>query len=148
MDRYSDTQRISKAKPGLEWTSSGLKAWGKYMLISSFRLLERILFKSFYWFLHFLKLIFIFNWRIIALQCCVGFCYTVTGISQFVQSLSCAWLCKSMDWSRPGFLILHHLPGLAKTHVHWVSDDIQLSHPLLSPSSPAFNLFQHQGIFQ
>ena len=92
MGRYSDTQRISKAKPGLEWTSSCLKAWGKYMLISSFRLFGRILLKIFYWFLHFLKLIFIFNWRIIALQCCVGFCDTITGISQFVQSLSCAWL--------------------------------------------------------
>ena len=42
----------------------------------------------------------------------------------------------------------HHLLELALTHVHWVRDAIQLSHPLSSPSYPAFNLFQHQGFFQ
>ena len=44
-------------------------------------------------------------------------------------------LCDSMDCSTPGFPVLHHLPELAQTHVHWVSDAIQPSHPLLSPSS-------------
>ena len=44
------------------------------------------------------------------------------------------------DCSTPGFPVLHHLPELAQTHVHWVSDAIQLSHPLSSPSPPAFNL--------
>ena len=44
-------------------------------------------------------------------------------------------------------LCLHHLPGIAQTHVHWVGDAIQPSHPLMSPS-PAFNLSQHQGLFQ
>ena len=52
-----------------------------------------------------------------------------------------------MDGSTPGFPVLHHLLEFAQTHVHWVSDAIQLSHPLL-PSSPAFNLSQHQGLFQ
>ena len=53
-----------------------------------------------------------------------------------------------MDCSTPGFPVLHYLPEFAQTHVHWVSDAIQSSHPL-SPSSPfAFNLFQHQGLFQ
>ena len=47
-----------------------------------------------------------------------------------------------------GFPILHHLSEFAQTHVHWISDAIQPSHPLLSPSSPAFNLAQHQGLFQ
>ena len=42
----------------------------------------------------------------------------------------------------------HQLPELVQTHVHWVCDDIQTSHPLLSPSPPAFNLAQHQGLFQ
>jgi len=42
---------------------------------------------------------------------------------------------------------LHHLPELAQTHVHWVGDAIQPSHPLSSPTPPAFNLSQHQGLF-
>ena len=55
--------------------------------------------------------------------------------------------CDPIDCNKPGFLILHHLPALAQTHVHCVSDVIQTSRPLLSPSSPAFNLSQHQGLF-
>ena len=53
-----------------------------------------------------------------------------------------------MGCSMPGFLILHHRTELAQTHVHWVSDAIQPSHPLSSPSPPAFNPSQHQGLFQ
>ena len=53
-----------------------------------------------------------------------------------------------MDCSTPGFPVHHQLPELAQTHVHRVSDAIQLSHPLSSPSPPAFNLSQHQGLFQ
>ena len=52
-----------------------------------------------------------------------------------------------MDCSMPGFPVHHQLPELAQTHVHWVGDAIQPSHPLLSPSS-AFNLSQHQDLFQ
>ena len=48
----------------------------------------------------------------------------------------------------PGFPVLHQLPELAQTHVCRVSDVIQPSHPLSSPSPPAFNLSQHQGLFQ
>ena len=47
-----------------------------------------------------------------------------------------------------GFPVLHHLPEFTQTHVHWVCDAIQPSHPLSSPSPPAFNLPQHQGLFQ
>ena len=47
-----------------------------------------------------------------------------------------------------GFSILHELPELSQTHVHWVGDSIQPSHPLSSPSPPEFNLSQHQGLFQ
>ena len=50
-----------------------------------------------------------------------------------------------MDCSMPGFPVLHHLLEFAQTHIHWVSGAIQLSHPLSSPSPPAFNLSQHQG---
>ena len=49
--------------------------------------------------------------------------------------------------SVPGLPVLHHLPEFAQTHVHWVGDAIQPSHPLSSPS-PAFSLSQHQGLFQ
>ena len=53
-----------------------------------------------------------------------------------------------MDCSMPGFPVYHQIPELAQTHVHWVSDAIQPSHPLLSPSPPTFNLSQHQGLSQ
>ena len=53
-----------------------------------------------------------------------------------------------MDCSTPGFPVLHHLPEFGQTHVHRVGDAIQPSHPLSSPSPPAFNLSQHQGLFQ
>ena len=63
---------------------------------------------------------------------------------------SCPTLCNPKDCSTPGFPVLHHLLKLAQTHVHWVSDAIQPSHPLLLPSPLALiiNLFQHQGFFQ
>ena len=61
---------------------------------------------------------------------------------------SCLTLCNLMDYSTPGIPVLHQPPEFAQTHVHWVGDAIQLSHPLLSPSLPAFNLSQHQGLFQ
>ena len=65
-----------------------------------------------------------------------------------VQLLSCVRLCSPMDCSTSGFPVHHHLPELAQTHVHQVSDAIQPSHPLSSPSPPAFSLSQHQGLFQ
>ena len=65
-----------------------------------------------------------------------------------VQSLSRVQLCDPMDCSTPSFPVLHHLPELAETHVHWVDDPIQPSHPLSSPSPPAFNLSQQQSLFQ
>ena len=57
-------------------------------------------------------------------------------------------LFNPMDCSTPGFPVLHYFPEFAQTHVHWVGDTIQPSHPLSSPSAPAFNLSQHQGLFQ
>ena len=60
----------------------------------------------------------------------------------------CPTLCDSMDFSTPGFPLHHQIPHLTQTHVHWVSDAIQSSYPLLSPSPPAFNLSQHQGMSQ
>ena len=57
-------------------------------------------------------------------------------------------LCDPMDCSIPGFPVHHQLPEPTQTHVHCISDAIQPSHPLSSPSLPAFNLSQHQGLFQ
>ena len=57
---------------------------------------------------------------------------------------SCPTLCDPMNCSMPGFPVHHQLLKLAQTHVHRVSDAIQPTHPLSSPSPPAFNLSQHQ----
>ena len=53
-----------------------------------------------------------------------------------------------MDCSIPGLPVLHYLPEFAQTHVHWVGDAVQTSHPLSPPSPPALNLSQHRGLFQ
>ena len=60
---------------------------------------------------------------------------------------SCLTLWDPVDCSLPGFPVHHQLSEFAQTHVHWVGDTIQSSHPLSSPS-PAFSLSQHQGLFQ
>ena len=61
---------------------------------------------------------------------------------------SCPTLCDPMNRSTPGLPVHHQLPEFIQTHVHRVSDAIQLSHPLLSPSPPAPNPSQHQSLFQ
>ena len=61
---------------------------------------------------------------------------------------SCPTLCDPMDCSTAGLPVHHQLLKLVQTHVHWVDDVIQPSHPLSSPSPPAFNLSQDQGLFQ
>ena len=60
----------------------------------------------------------------------------------------CLTLCNPMDCSTPGFPVHHQLPELAQTHIRWVSDAILPSDPLSSPSPPAFNRCQRQGLFQ
>ena len=60
---------------------------------------------------------------------------------------SCLTLCNPVDCSTPVFPGHHQLSEFAQTHVHPVSDALQPSHPLSSPSPPAFNLSQHQGLF-
>ena len=71
--------------------------------------------------------------------CLLAFCCSVAQ--------SCLTLCNPKGCSTPCFLVLHYLPQLAQTHVHWANDVIQSSHPLLPPSPPAFNLSQHQRLF-
>ena len=61
---------------------------------------------------------------------------------------SCLTLCNPMNRSTPGLPVHHQLPEFTQTHVHRVGDAIQPSHPLWSPSLPAPNPSQHQGIFQ
>ena len=61
---------------------------------------------------------------------------------------SCPTLCDPMNCSTPGLPVHHQLPESIQTHVHWVGDAIQPSHPLSSPSPPALNLSQHQGLFK
>ena len=70
-------------------------------------------------------------------RCC---CFPVTRL----------WLtlCNPTDCSTPGFPVLHYLPALTQTTVHWVRDAINRLIPLPSPSPPAFTLSQHQGLFQ
>ena len=60
----------------------------------------------------------------------------------------CLTLCDPLDWSMPGFPVLHYLLEFVQTHVHWVSGTIQPSHLLSSPSLLALNLPQHQSLFQ
>ena len=70
----------------------------------------------------------------------------LSSISSVTQSYTTLW--DPMDCSMPGLPICHQLPEFTQTHVHWVGDAIQSSHPPLSPSSPAFILSQHQGLFK
>ena len=73
--------------------------------------------------------------------------YVKCGLSSQFSSVTqlCPTFCDPMDCSMPRFPLHHQLPELAQTHVHWVSDVIQLSDPLSSPSPPALNLSQHRG---
>ena len=61
---------------------------------------------------------------------------------------SCPTLCDPMSCSMPGLPVQHQLQEPTQTHVYWVGDAIHPSHPLLSPSPPALNLSQHQGLFK
>ena len=70
----------------------------------------------------------------------------LTMFSSVTQS--CPTLCDPMNHSMPGLPVHHQLPDSTQTHVHWVGDAIQPSHPLSSPSPPALNLSQHQGLFK
>ena len=80
-------------------------------------------------------------------------CHKISRLSQYSQNQFssvaqlCLTLCNSMDYSTPGFPV-HQLLELAQAHVLQVSDAIQPSYPLSSPSPPALNLSKHQGLFQ
>ena len=85
-------------------------------------------------------------------QSCVDTVRRQLSANQKVQfssvAQSCPTLCDPMDCSMPGLPVHHQLLEFAQIHVHRIGDAIQPSHPLSSPSPPAFNLSQHQGLFQ
>ena len=90
---------------------------------------------SFYWLFYFFKLTFTGVW----LLCNV--------VSQSVHLLSRVWLCNPTNRSMPGLPVHHQIPEFTETHVIRVGDVIQPSNPLSSPSPPAPNPSQHQGLF-
>ena len=73
-------------------------------------------------------------------------CWHIIQFSWVTQS--CPTLCDPMNCSTPGLPVHHQLPESTQTHVHCVSDAIQPSHTLSSPSPPTLNLSQHQGLFK
>ena len=113
---------------------------GKLLIVFStfgFQIAQEILFPqplfhSFIAFFLFTKIIYI--------------CFSSVQFTSVTQS--CLTLCDPMNCSMPGLPVHHQLPEFTQTHVHWVGDAIQPSHLLSSPSPPAFNLSQHQGLFQ
>ena len=72
---------------------------------------------------------------------------TERGLQFSSVAQSCPTLCDPVDCSMPGLPVYHQLPEFTQTPVHRVGDAIQ-SHPLSSPSTPAFNLSQHEGLFK
>ena len=79
------------------------------------------------------------------LDLCISFCWlwAYCLVAQW-----CLMLCDPTDCSMPGFPVHNYLLEFVQTHVHWIGDAIQPSYPLSSPSLTAFNLSQHQGLFQ
>ena len=79
-------------------------------------------------------------------------CILLALSSVYVQfssvAQSCPTICDPMNLSTPGLPVHHQLPEFTQTHVHQVGDAIQPSHPLSSPSPPAPNPSQHQGLFK
>ena len=69
-------------------------------------------------------------------------------VRKFSSVQSCPMLYDPMDCSTQGFPVPHYLPEFAQVHLYWISDALQPSHPMSFPSPPAFNLSQHQGLFQ
>ena len=72
--------------------------------------------------------------------------FITSGLSVQISRSVVSNSLRPMDCSTPGLPVHHQLPEFTQTHLHWVDDAIQPSHPLLSPSPPTFNLSQHQGL--
>ena len=90
------------------------------------------------------------SWGLMPIFTSKFYCFYLLHFSS-VQLLSCVRLfatCDPMNRSTPGLPVHHQFPEFTQTHVHWVGDAIQPSHPLSSPYPPALNLSQHQGLFK
>ena len=84
-----------------------------------------------------------------SLYICEDMCIHIhTRCCSYSVAKSCSTLCDSMNCSMPGFPVFNYLLEFAQTHVHWVDNAIQPSHPLSPTSPPALNLSQDQGLFQ
>ena len=79
--------------------------------------------------------------------CCIKLYFFISSVQFSSVTQSCPTLCDPMGCSTPGFPVHHQFPELTQTHVHWVSDVIQPSHPLSSPFLPAFQSFPASGSF-
>ena len=79
---------------------------------------------------------------------CSSLCHHNPSVQFSSIAQLCPTLCDPMDRSMPGLPVRHQLPEFTQTHVHWVGNAIQSSHPLSSPSPPALSLSQHQGLFK
>ena len=108
-------------------------------------------------FLGFMNMYFQFNYVLqnsspkipVYIHTSIGRRYSLYFPIQFSSvAQSCPTFCDSMDCRILGDPVHHQLLELTQTHVHWVGDTIQLSHPLLTPSPPAFSLSQHRGLFK
>ena len=77
------------------------------------------------------------------MSCLLLYSFQFSSVAQL-----CPTICDPMNRSTPGLPVYHQLPEFTQTHVHRVGDAIQPSHPLSSPSPPAPNRSQHQGLFQ
>ena len=86
-------------------------------------------------------------WDFPGMSTVVG-CHCLLSVQFSLVAQSCPTLCDPMNRSTPGLPVHHQLPEFTQTHVHQVGDAIQPSHPLPSPSPPALNPSQHQGLIQ
>ena len=153
---YTD---LSFASPVFNYICWTFKKWGKdfpsVQCWYIFRLqIEWLLCLSLHnMVLAYFKLLKKIYWRGVDLQFCISFCCTAKWISftytyQFSSvAQSCPTLCDPVNCSTPGLPVHHQLWEFTQTHVHGVSDAIQPSHPLSSPSPPAPSPSQHQSLF-
>ena len=122
-------------------------------VVSSFKMFTYIAYYQFHLFLEkpdilWYSLEVFYTWYITIMWNLLHHCLVFRSVQFSSVVQSCLTLCDPMDCSMPGLPVHHKLLEFTQTHVHQVSDAIQSSHPLSSPSPPTFNLSQHQGLFK